>query len=61
MSENVPVIARATKWSLTVVNLCCVASLIFNERELKRAHRSRLFAPAVCAAHCLARPQVSPV
>lgn len=30
--ENVPVIARATKWSLTVLNLQRVSSLIFNER-----------------------------
>lgn len=32
VSGNVPVIARATKWSLTVLNLQCVSSLIFNER-----------------------------
>lgn len=32
VSENVPVIARATKWSLTALNLQCVSSLIFNER-----------------------------
>lgn len=32
VSENVPVIACATKWSLTLLNLHHVSSLIFNER-----------------------------
>lgn len=32
VSENVPVIACATKWSLTLLNLHHVSSLIFNGR-----------------------------
>lgn len=32
VSENVPLIACATKWSLTAPKLWCVSSLLFNER-----------------------------
>lgn len=31
VSENVPVIAHATKWSLTVLDLHCVSCLTLNE------------------------------